>query len=262
MRALSIAATGMAAQTTNVEVIANNIANSNTTAFKRSAAEFEDLIYQTERTAGVSNQGNSSSTAIPEGSQLGLGVALQAIRGLYLQGPLNKTGNPLDLAINGRGWFQVTGLNNQTLYTRAGTFSTNAQGQLVTQDGYQVIPNISFQPNTINIQINQTGVVFADTGTGLKQVGQLQIAAFANDGGLQAIGNNLFQETLAAGNAQLGNPGDLGYGTVQQGYIEGSNVDPVAEITNLITAQRNYEMNSKVITAADEMYQTITKGTL
>ncbi len=261
MRALSIAATGMAAQTLNVEVIANNIANSNTTGFKRSQAQFSDLIYQAERTAGVPNQG--SSGGIPESSQVGLGVQPIAIRSLNLQGPINSTGNQLDLALNGRGWFQVSGPNNQTIYTRAGTFSKNASGQLVTQDGYQVIPNITFPATTVNIQINQTGAVFADPGTGvLTQVGQITIAGFANDAGMLALGNNYYQETAAAGSAQVANPGTAGYGTIQQGYIEGSNVDPVQEITNLITAQRNYEMNSKVIQAADDMYQVVTKNNL
>jgi flagellar basal-body rod protein FlgG len=261
MRALSIAATGMAAQSLNVEVIANNIANSNTTAFKRSQAQFADLLYQAERTAGVPNQG--SAGGIPENSQVGLGVHPIAISTLNMQGPIHATGNQLDLAISGRGWFQVQGANNQTLYTRAGNFSKNASGQLVTQDGYLVTPNISFPTTTTNIQINQTGAVFADPGTGvLTQVGQLTIASFANDAGLQALGNNLYQETAAAGSPQVQNPGSPGLGTLQQGYLENSNVDPVQEITNLISAQRNYEMNSKVITAADDMYQVITKNNL
>ncbi len=261
MRALSIAATGMAAQALNVEVIANNIANTNTTGYKRSQAQFSDLIYQAERAAGVPNR--AGAEAIPEGSQVGLGVQPVAIRTLNLQGPINSTGNQLDLALNGRGWFQIQGPNNQVLYTRAGTFSKNSTGQLVTQDGYLVIPNITFPANTASIQINQAGVVYADPGTGvLAQVGQLTIANFANDAGLQALGGNLYQETASAGNPQVQVPGSTGYGTIQQGYVEGSNVDPVQEITNLIAAQRNYEMNSKVIQAADDMYQTITKNNL
>ncbi|MGO8953111.1 MAG: flagellar basal-body rod protein FlgG [Rhodomicrobium sp.] len=261
MRALTIAATGMSAQSLNVDVIANNIANTNTAGYKRSQAQFSDLIYQAERSAGVPNQGGAG--AIPEGSQVGLGVQPVAIRTLNLQGPLNSTGNQLDLALNGRGWFQVQGPNNQILYTRSGTFSQNASGQLVTQNGNLVIPNITFPANTVNIQINQTGAVFADPGTGvLTQVGQLTIANFANDAGLQALGSNLYQDTPASGNPQVQNPGSTGYATIQQGYVEGSNVDPVQEITNLITAQRNYEMNSKVIQAADDMYQTITKNNL
>ena len=173
MRALSISATGMSAQQTNLDVIANNIANSNTTAFKRSQAEFSDLIYQAERTAGAPAQGASSSTAIPENSQVGLGVQLSAIVNLNTQGPLNQTGNTLDLAIKGNGWFQVQGANNQTLYTRNGSLSQNAQRQLVTQDGSLIIPEITFPTGTINIQINNTGMVYADTGQGMQPVEQL-----------------------------------------------------------------------------------------
>ncbi len=261
MRALSIAATGMSAQHLNVEVIANNIANSNTTAFKRNKAEFADLLYQTERQAGVPNR--TGGEAIPEGMQVGLGVQPVAVRSLNLQGPITSTGNQLDLALNGRGWFQISGPNNQTLYTRAGSFGRNAQGQLVTQDGYQVIPNITLPQNTTNITIISDGTVYVDTGTGaLQQAGQITIANFPNEAGLQAQGNNLYQETTSSGNPQVAAPGQPGYGTIQQGYLEGSNVDPVQEITNLISAQRNYEMNSKIIQATDEMYQTITKNNL
>jgi flagellar basal-body rod protein FlgG len=261
MRALSIAGTGMSAQQLNVEVIANNIANSNTNGFKRSTAEFADLLYQTERAAGVPNR--SGGEPIPEATQIGLGVKPMAIRALNIQGPITSTGNQLDLALNGRGWFQVSGPNNQTLYTRAGSFAQNAAGQLVTQDGYQVIPNITLPANTTTVQVNQNGTVYVDTGTGtLTQAGQITIATFANDAGLQALGGNLYQETTSSGNAQVAAPGSPGYAMIQQGYVEGSNVDPVQEITNLISAQRNYEMNSKVIQAADEMYQTITKNNL
>ena len=261
MRALSIAASGMSAQQTNVEVIANNIANTNTTGFKRSSAQFADLLYQTERSAGAPNR--SGGEPVPEAMQIGLGVQAIGIRSVNIQGPLNQTGNQLDLALNGRGWFQVSGPNNVTLYTRSGNFAKNAAGQLVTQDGSLVIPNITFPANTVNIQVNSDGTVWVDTGTGtLTQVGQITIANFANDGGLTALGNNLFQETTSSGNPQVAAPGTLGYASIQQGYLEGSNVDPVQEITNLISAQRNYEMNSKVIQAADEMYQVITKNSL
>ncbi|WKW50674.1 flagellar basal-body rod protein FlgG [Rhodomicrobium lacus] len=261
MRALSVAATGMVAQQTNVEVIANNIANANTVAFKRSRAEFADLLYQSERAAGVPNR--SDADPIPEASQIGLGVQPVAIRSLHTQGPLTKTGNSLDLALSGRGWFQITGANNETLYTRAGTFSKNATGQLVTQDGYTVIPSITIPTNATSIQVNTDGTVYVDPGTGvMTQVGQLTIANFANEAGLEALGNNLFRETLSSGSAQVQVPGSEGYATVQQYYVESSNVDPVQEITNLISAQRNYEMNSKVIQAADEMFQVLTKNNL
>ena len=186
MRSLSIAASGMSAQNLNVEVIANNIANSNTTAFKRGLPQFADLIYQVEKTAGVPNQGNAGG--IPESEQVGLGVQTVAISTLNTQGPLTQTGNQLDVALSGRGWFQVQGPNNQTLYTRAGNFGMNAQGQLVTQDGYQVLPSITFPTGTTTIQINTTGAIFAGNGGPLSQVGQMQIATFVNDAGLQALG--------------------------------------------------------------------------
>jgi flagellar basal-body rod protein FlgG len=263
MRALSIAATGMAAQSLNVEVIANNIANSNTTAFKRSQAQFADLIYQAERAAGVPAVGTSTSGAVPQSSQVGLGVQPLAIETLNLQGPISNTGNPLDLALKGRGWFQVQDpVTNQTYYTRAGNFSKNANGDMVTQDGYKVTPSVTFPTNTVGIQINETGAIYVDQGSGYTLLTQLQLAVFPNDGGLQALGNNLYQVTPASGSPQQQNPGAPGVATVQQNYLEGSNVDPVHEITNLISAQRNYEMNSKIITAADDMYQVITKGNL
>ncbi len=261
MRALAIAATGMAAQQLNVEVIANNIANTNTTGFKRSQAAFADLLYQTERAAGVPNR--SGQEPIPEAMQVGLGVQPAGIRKVNIQGPINSTGNQLDLALNGRGWFQISGPNNQTLYTRAGSFSKNAQGQLVTPDGYQLIPNITLPSTTVSVSITSDGYVWVDPGTGqLQQVGQITIANFPNEAGLQALGDNLYQETTSSGNPQTAAPGQPGFATIQQGYVEGSNVDPVQEITNLISAQRNYEMNSKIIQASDEMYQVITKNNL
>ncbi len=261
MRALSIAATGMSAQQLNVEVIANNIANSNTTAYKRGMAQFADLLYQTERQAGVPS--SSGGQPVPEGMQIGLGVQAVAVSKVNIQGSLTSTGNQFDLALNGRGWFQVSGPNSQTIFTRAGNFGMNAQGQLVTQDGYAVIPNITLPANTVSIQVNSDGSVWVNTGSGtLTQAGQLTIANFPNDAGLQAQGNNYYQETTSSGNPQTAAPGQTGYATIQQGYLESSNVDPVLEITNLISAQRNYEMNSKIIQAADEMFQTITKNNL
>ncbi len=261
MRSLSIAATGMTAQQLNVEVVANNIANSNTTGFKRSMAEFADLLYQTERAAGIPNR--TGGEPIPEAMQVGLGVQPVAIRKMNIQGSLISTGNQLDLALNGRGWFQISGPNNQTLYTRAGSFSKNAQGQLVTQDGYQLTPNITLPQNTVSVNIIQDGTVYVDTGNGQQQqVGQITIANFPNEAGLIAMGDNLFQETTSSGNAQVAAPGQPGYAILQQGYLEGSNVDPIKEITTLIAAQRNYEMNSKIIQATDEMFQVITKNNL
>jgi flagellar basal-body rod protein FlgG len=260
MRALAIAATGMSAQQTNVEVIANNIANINTTAFKRARAEFSDLIYQSVRAEGVPNRGGED--VVPEGAQLGLGVRTAGIRNLHIQGPLAQTGNPLDLALNGRGWFQITGPSGETVYTRAGSFNKNGTGQLVTGDGYVVNPAIQFPPDTTEIVINESGEVYARLASQVQPqlLGQISLVDFANDAGLQPLGNSLYRETSASGQPIAGVPGDPGFGTIHQSYLENSNVDPVKEITELITAQRAYEMNSKVIQAADEMQATVSKG--
>ncbi len=258
MEALSIAATGMNAQEQNLDVIANNIANLNTTGFKRSRAEFTDLIYQTERLMGVSTRGRDAT--VPEGAQIGLGVRTSAIRTLNIEGALTNTGNSLDLAINGRGWFQVTTPTGETVYTRDGAFNTNATGQLVTSDGFTITPPILIPQTATSVTISQSGLVTATIpGTTAPQtLGQLTIANFINDAGLQALGSNLFQQTAASGQPQVGVPGDTAFGILQQGYLEASNVDPVTEITNLIAAQRAYEMNSKVIQAADQMSGTIS----
>jgi flagellar basal-body rod protein FlgG len=260
MKALSIAATGMNAQQTNLEVIANNIANINTTGFKRARAEFSDLLYQTERLQGVPNRANQN--IVPEGASIGLGVKTTAIRNLHIQGSLVSTGNKFDLALTGTGWFQIEGANGETLYTRAGAFNTNATGDLVTADGYAVQPAITVPADAVEIVVNKTGQVFAriDGQTDLQDLGQLTLATFANEAGLAPLGDNLFQETAASGPANVGVPGDPGYATVQQGYLESSNVDPVKEITELIAAQRAYEMNSKVIQAADEMAAVVSKN--
>jgi flagellar basal-body rod protein FlgG len=256
--ALTIAATGMNAQSQNLEVIANNIANINTTAFKRARAEFTDLLYQTERLPGVSTRGQDNT--IPEGAQIGLGVRTAAIRNLHIQGALTNTGNQLDLAIQGRGWFQVVGANGETLYTRAGSFNQNASGQLVTVDGFTITPAITFPNNATAITISQSGIVSVtlDGQTAPQQLGQLTIANFANDAGLTPLGGNLYKQTNASGPPIVDVPGNPGFGTISQGYLESSNVDPVKEITDLIAAQRAYEMNSKVIQAADQMSKTIS----
>jgi flagellar basal-body rod protein FlgG len=259
MRALAIAATGMNAQQLNVEVIANNIANINTTAFKRARAEFTDLLYQTERPSGAPNRGGQAP--VPEGAHIGLGVRTAAIRNLHIQGALTQTGNSLDLALNGRGWFQITAENGETFYTRAGAFNKNADGQIVTIDGNLLNPQITVPQDATEIVVNETGEVFARSGTTaeLQSLGQITLANFANDAGLEPLAGNLYRETPASGSPVTGVPGDPSFGTVHQGYLEMSNVDPVKEITELITAQRSYEMNSKVIQAVDEMYSTITR---
>jgi flagellar basal-body rod protein FlgG len=260
VRALAIAATGMTAQQTNVEVIANNIANINTTGFKRSRAEFTDLLYQVERAAGSPARGGQE--AVPEGAQIGLGVRTTAIRNLHMQGALTNTGNRLDLALNGRGWFQVAGANGESFYTRAGAFNKNATGQIVTADGYVVQPAMTIPQNTTEVTVNETGQVYVRIGTdtALQLIGQFTIANFTNEAGLDPLGSNLYRETPASGTPVVGVPGDPGFGTMHQGYLENSNVDAVKEITELISAQRAYEMNSKVIQAADEMYATAAKG--
>lgn len=260
MKALAIAATGMNAQQLNVEVIANNIANINTTGFKRARAEFTDLLYQAERLAGVANRGGQET--VPEGAHLGLGVRATAIRSLHLQGGLTSTGNRLDLALNGRGWFQVTGPDGDTLYTRAGAFNTNGTGQIVTPDGYAVQPAITVPDNTTEIVVNRSGQVFArvDGQTDLQELGQLSLSNFANESGLLPLGNNLYSQTAASGDAVTGVAGDTGFAEIQQGYLENSNVDAVKEITELISAQRAYEMNSKVIQAADTMAGVVSQG--
>ena len=260
MRALAIAATGMSAQQLNTEVIANNIANINTTGFKRARAEFTDLLYQAERTAGTPGRGNQNF--IPEGAQVGLGTRAAAVRNLHIQGALTNTGNKLDVALNGRGWFQVSNAAGEQFYTRTGAFNKSATGQLVTSDGYTVQPGITIPVNATDVVINESGQVFArvNGAADLTQIGQITLANFVNEAGLDPVGGNLYRETQASGTSALGVPGDLGLATLQQGYLENSNVDPVKEITELIAAQRAYEMNSKVIQAADEMLGTVAKG--
>lgn len=260
MKSLAIAATGMNAQQLNVEVIANNIANINTTSYKRARAEFTDLFYQVDRMQGVPNR--TGEAAIPEGVKVGLGVRNTAVRKLHLQGPLSNTGNAYDLAINGRGWFQITGPNSETLYTRAGTFNTNADSQLVTVEGYELQPAIIIPQNTTEVTVNESGQVYAkvDGEVNARLLGQLTLANFANEAGLEPLGGNLYRESRASGVAVTGLAGDIGFGKIYQKYLESSNVDPVKEITELISAQRAYEMNSKVIQASDEMSSVVAKG--
>ncbi len=260
MKALSIAATGMNAQQLNLEVIANNIANINTTGYKRARAEFSDLLYQTERAQGVPNRANQA--IVPEGAIIGLGVQTSAVRNLHMQGSLISTGNNLDMALVGRGWFQIETPDGETAYTRAGAFNTNADGQLVTIDGYTVVPEITVPPNASEITVSTSGEVSVRVGNDTipTVLGQLTIANFVNEAGLEPQGDNLFKETPASGDAVIGTPADPGYAQIKQKYLEASNVDPVKEITDLISAQRAYEMNSKIIQAADEMAATVSKN--
>ena len=258
MRALDIAGTGMQAQQTNVEVISNNIANMTTTGFKRRRAEFQDLIYQNLRRVGANS--SDSGSVVPSGAQVGLGVKTAAIYRIDEQGNLQQTSNSLDMAIQGNGFFQVALPSGDTAYTRDGTFALSPAGQIVTSDGYVVQPGITIPSNATNVAINTAGQVQVsiDGQTAPQTVGQLQLAVFPNDTGLDAQGDNLLLQTAASGNAVTGAPGSPGFGSVQQGFIETSNVNVVSEITNLITAQRAYEMNSKVITTSDQMLSTLT----
>jgi len=259
MRALSIAATGMAAQQTNVEVIANNLANMNTTGYKQQRAEFEDLLYQNIAQPGAST--SDSGTLLPSGIQLGAGVRTAAVYRIEGQGDLTNTGNPYDLAVNGPGLFHITEPDGTDAYTRAGNFALSPQGQLVTTEGYTVAPGIAIPPNALTVTVNSQGQVQVTVpgATTPNTVGQLELVRFPNEAGLSAVGNSLYLETPSSGSPQSGVPGSTGYGTIQQGFLETSNVDPVAEITSLITAQRAYEMNSKVVTAADQMMSTTSQ---
>lgn len=261
MKSLSIGASGMLAQQTNVEVISNNIANMTTTGFKRQRAEFQDLLYQNQRRVGSTS--SDAGTIVPAGIQLGLGVKTSAVYRITDQGPLESTGNNFDLAINGDGYFQVEMPNGETAYTRAGSFSLSPEGTIVTQDGYTVVPGITIPQDARSVTINDIGQVFVkiDGQVQEQNVGQLELATFANNAGLDAIGENLFLETPASGAVVPGAPGDIGYGRIMQGFLEGSNVNVVSEITSLISAQRAYEMNSKVISTSDEMMSTTSQVT-
>lgn len=259
MRALSTAATGMAAQQLNVETISNNIANMNTIGFKRQRAEFQDLLYQNIERAGA--QSSDAGTVVPTGIQVGSGVKTGSVYRIRDQGSLTQTGNKLDVAVSGRGLFQVQLPSGETAYTRAGNFSVNETGDVVTSDGYAVLPKITIPQNASDVTISKTGQVQATIPgqTAPQVVGQMQLATFFNEGGLEAMGGNLFMQSGASGAPTVGKPGDTGYGTLQQGYTEASNVDAVTEVTALITAQRAYEMNSKVVNAADQMLSTTSQ---
>ncbi|WP_291298431.1 flagellar basal-body rod protein FlgG [Elioraea sp.] len=259
MRSLHIAATGMLAQQTNVEVISNNIANLSTTGYKRRRAEFQDLIYQNLRRVGSTS--SDTGTVVPSGVQIGLGVKTAAVYRIAEQGNLSQTDNRFDLAIRGPGYFQVELPSGETAYSRDGTFGLSPQGEIVTADGFRVLPGIQIPNQARDVTINANGEVLVklDGQAALQNVGQIQTAIFANDAGLEAIGDNLFLETPASGQVQAGVPGSPGFGNIMQGFVETSNVNVVSEITSLITAQRAYEMNSKVITASDEMLSTLTR---
>ncbi|MGB1006155.1 MAG: flagellar basal-body rod protein FlgG, partial [Thalassobaculaceae bacterium] len=256
MQSLSIAATGMLAQQLNVEVISNNIANMNTTGYKRQRAEFQDLLYQDQRRVGTTS--SAAGTVVPTGIQLGIGVSAAATYRISSQGAMTKTDNQMDLAIRGQGYFQIELPDGQLAYTRAGAFQIGPTGNIVNQDGFAVQPGIAIPAEATAVSINAQGQVLAklDGQVAETNLGQLQLAIFQNEAGLENIGNNLLLETEASGAPTLGTPDSNGYGTLLQGFVENSNVDPVQEITSMITAQRAYELNSKVIETSDQMMQS------
>lgn len=259
MRSLSIAATGMLAQQLNVEVISNNIANMQTTGYKRQRPEFQDLLYQSVRQVGSTS--SDTGTVVPSGIQLGLGVRTASVYRIIEQGTILGTNATFDLAIQGKGWFQVQLPSGETGYTRAGSFQLSPSGEIVTADGYTVLPAITIPPEAIQVSINATGDVEIKLAgqSAPSNVGTLTLASFPNEAGLEAIGNNLMLESASSGGAVTGIPGSGGLGTLLQGFLESANVNAVAEITSLITAQRAYEMNSKVITTSDEMMAAISQ---
>ena len=261
MGALETAATGMIAQQLNVSVVANNLANMNTTGFKRMRPEFQDLLYQD--LVRVGSTSSDSDTVVPAGIQLGTGVKLASVYRVTTQGSLTSTGNQFDLAIQGKGYFRITLPSGDSAYTRTGSFQLSADGELVTKDGFTVEPGLNIPNNAVGVTINASGEVLA-TIDGQPQptnVGQLVMVNFPNEAGLDALGDNLLQETVASGAAIEGVPATAGFGTVLQGYVETSNVNAVEEITTLIAAQRAYEMLARVIETSDEMLSTASQLT-
>ncbi len=258
MRALNIGATGMLAQQLNVEVISHNIANMNTTAFQRRRVEFQDLLYQNQRRVG--SDSSDAGTIVPAGVQIGLGVKTAAVYRIAQQGNLTLTENTLDLAINGECYFQIELADGETAYTRSGAFQLSQNGEIVTVDGFKVLPGLTVPDGAIDVTVNSSGEVLVqlDGQVAPQNIGQFELASFSNEAGLLAVGDNLYLETPASGAATTGTPDSDGFGRTQQGFLETSNVNVVEEITNLITAQRAYEMNSKVIETSDQMMATMS----
>lgn len=259
MRALTIAATGMSAQQMRVEVISNNLANMNTTGYNARRAEFADLHYQQLTRAGTVSA--ADGTVLPTGVQLGLGVRPTAISVELSQGSLSETGGDLDLAIEGKGYLEVTLPSGLSAYTRDGALKRTGDGLIVTADGYPVAPDITVPDDARSLSINAEGEVYAYFNDRVEPeiLGQFSLATFSNEKGLEAMGSNLFLETAASGPSIVGTPGEDGLGTLRQGYLEDSSVDAVREVTELIEAQRGYELNAKVITAADQMLSATTQ---
>ena len=258
IRSLWISKTGLDAQQTNMDVIANNLANVSTNGFKRSRPVFEDLLYQTLRQPGAQS---SQQTQLPTGLQLGTGVRPVAVERMHTQGNLQQTGNALDLAINGKGFFQVLMPDGTTSYSRDGSFQTDSQGQLVTSSGYAVQPAITIPADALSVTIAKDGTVSVTQpgSPNATQVGSLQLAGFINPAGLQSIGENLYLETAASGTPSANTPGTNGLGVLNQSFVETSNVNVVEELVNMIQAQRAYEINSKAITTSDQMLQKLSQ---
>ncbi len=256
IRSLWIGKTGLEAQQLSMDVIANNLANVSTNGFKRSRAVFEDLLYQTLRQPGAKS---TQQSEIPSGLQLGTGVHPVATERVHTQGNLLQTGNSLDVAVNGAGFFQILQADGTTAYSRDGSFQLNSQGQIVTASGYVVQPAITVPSNAISLTISRDGIVSALTSgsTTPTQIGQLQLASFINAGGLQSQGENLYIETASSGSPSTGNPGSNGLGLLNQGFVETSNVNVAEELVNMIQAQRAFEINSRVISASDQMLQKL-----
>jgi flagellar basal-body rod protein FlgG len=258
IRSLWIAKTGLDAQQTNIDVISNNLANVSTNGFKRSRAVFEDLLYQTLRQPGAQS---SQQTQYPSGLQLGTGVRPVATERIHTQGNLQQTGNSLDIAINGQGFFQILLPDGTTAYTRDGSFQLDSNGQLVTSSGYQVQPGITIPPNALSVTIGRDGTVsVVQPGSSTpNQIGTIQLANFVNPTGLQSAGENLYLETASSGAPAANVPGTNGLGVLNQGFVETSNVNVAEELVNMIQAQRAYEINSKAITTSDQMLQRLVQ---
>ena len=256
-RSLNVAATGMAAQQSRLEGISHNIANSNTVGFKRGRIEFQDLLYNTVRNPGAAT---GDTTMAPIGVQYGSGVRVSGLAQVHEQGSFQTTENPLDLSVEGRGFFTVQREDGTLAYTRNGAFRASSDGTIVTSDGLPLDPPVTIPENSASVSISPNGTVSVQLpGEEIPvDVGQIMMASFVNPSGLRAVGHNLFERTVASGDPQFGEPGEDGIGTIMQGALEQSNVDMVEEMVNLISAQRSYEINSRVISSADQMLKAAT----
>jgi len=252
------AASGMAAQQMNVDTIANNLANVNTPGYKKNRIEFQDLLYQTVRPEGAAANQNAQA---PNGLQMGLGTRPVATSKMFLQGDVNETGNQLDVAIHGDGFFEVRMPDGARNFTRDGSFKISPEGQIVTSDGFVLEPDISIPQDTQNITISRDGLVYAHVAgnTEPEEIGQIELVKFMNPSGLKNMGHNLYQQTVTSGDPLPGSPAEDGFGTIEQGYLESSNVDVVEEMVNMITAQRAYEINSKSVRTADDMMSIVNQ---